>query len=231
MNAAASVRNQGDSEILPSEEEEESTNSYGMHRERRRAKRDRDAFRGRVNAEVEKENHVSRSSRKTDATGVRKASVKSEETRRRTRDSVAFREDERDVRQDMERLRSLEQQRDVLMSVNGALRCDNAVVGGIIAAICYLQYENNPVVRLLLTQHILYETHRYTLMLLQNEVFVALRQELASERTRDYILERLILPDDAYYNGSSLDLDQLVDILRGLPAEQLARLLRPLNGP
>ena len=230
MNAAASVRNQGDREILPSEEEE-STNSYGMHRERRRAKRDRDAFRGRVNAEVEKENHVSRSSRKTDATGVHKASVKSEETHRRTRDSVAFREDERDVRQDMERLRSLEHQRDVLMSVNGALRCDNAVVGGIIAAICYLQYENNPVVRLLLTQHILYETHRYTLMLLQNEVFVALRQELASERTRDYILERLILPDDDDYNGSSLDLDQLVDILRGLPAEQLTRLLRPLNGP
>lgn len=233
MNAAASLRNQGDREILPSEEEEESTNSYSMHRERRSTKRDRDAFRGRVKAEGEKENHISRTSRKTDATGGLKASVRSEETHRRARDSAARREDEHDFRQDMGRLRSLEQQRDVLMSVNGALRCDNAVVGGIIAAICYLQYENNPLVRLLLTQHILYETHRYTLMLLQNEVFVALRQELTAERTREYILERLILPDDDDddNNGSSVDLDQLVDILRGLPAEQLTRLLRPLNGP
>jgi hypothetical protein len=202
-----------------------------MHRGRRSAKRDRGAFRGRLNAEIENENHISRTSRKTDATGALKASVRSEETQRRARDSAARREEERDFRQDMERLRSLEQQRNVLMSANAALRGDNAVVGGIIAAIYYRQYESNPLVRLLLTQHILYETHRYMLKLLQNEVFVALRQELASERMREYILERLILPDDDDENGASVDLDQLVNILRCLPAEQLARLLRPLNGP
>jgi hypothetical protein len=227
MNAASSKRNHVDRESLLSEEERRKSN--GVHSKRRGAKRDLDAFYGRVNAQPEKENPISRSRRRADANGVHEASMKSKETHRRASDSAARRQEERDFRHDMEQLRSLEHQRSMLLSVNAALRSDNAVVGGIIAATCYLQYENNPLVRLLLTQHILYETHRYTLKLLQNEVFVTLRQELTAERTRDYILERLILPDDDDDNGASVDLDQLVNILRGLPAEQLTRLLRPLH--
>lgn len=120
----------------------------------------------------------------------------------------------------------------MLLSINEGIRRDNAVVGGIIAAVHHLPNERNPLLQLLLTQHILYETHRYTLKLLQDEVFAALRQELESERPREYILQRLILPDDNDSDDENdasrgTDLDKLVNVLRVLPLDQLIRLLKP----
>ena len=144
-------------------------------------------------------------------------------------DSTLLREEERDYLRDMQQLRALDQQHDVLLSANAALLSERSEVGAIIAALRYIPIEGNPLLKMILTQHILYETHCYTLKLLQDEVFVALRHDLEDERPREYILQHLILPEYEDEDLPSIDLDQLVNILRSLPVDQLMRLLRPSN--
>jgi len=135
-----------------------------------------------------------------------------------------LREEKREYRRDLKAIESTDQKLMELLQINENLRQDNVLVGNLITALHRLADEQHPVHQLLLAQHILYETHRYTLKLLQDEVFFALRRELEAELPRDYILRRLILEEDN--DESGVDLDQLVDHLRVLPVDQLLRLLQ-----
>ena len=161
--------------------------------------------------------------------GEKRESHNETKRRHRHRDHARRRHEKRAQKQELDRIRALDRQRTALLTINAGIHRDNRVVGGIIAAARHLPHENNPLLHFLLQQHILYETHRYTLKLLQDEVFVALRQELESERPREYILQRLILPETNSEEGAAAgtDLDQLVNVLRVLPLDQLIRLLKP----